>query len=211
MGCSNCSNITLPSGSTGSQGPQGIPGNNGTNGTNGLDGASLLGTKFNRPSTSALTLSEITNIPIDITEVFSTTGDAVEYEIAFSYNYVSGTHGGAVQISLEDGINTVGMLTSPAAVGSGLQACLISGTIVRVSNSAINHNYTISQLASTQYSSPINVIGGAPKSVNYVTVTNPGTIDNTSASLKLSAKGILNAGTNNIKVEFFKVKAIKLI
>jgi uncharacterized membrane protein len=206
--CKNCSNVTLPQGNTGATGPAGPAG---TNGTNGLDGAALLGTKFNRPSTSALTLSEITNIPIDVSAVFAEAGDAIEYEIAFSYNYVSGTHGGAVQISLEDGINTVGMLTSPAAVGSGLQACLISGTIVRVSNSAINHNYTISQLASTQYSSPINVIGGAPKSVNYVTVTNPGTIDNTSASLKLSAKGILNAGTNNIKVEFFKVKAIKLL
>jgi len=206
--CKNCSNVTLPQGNTGATGPAGPAG---TNGTNGLDGAALLGTKFNRPSTSALTLSEITNIPIDVSAVFAEAGDAIEYEIAFSYNYVSGTHGGSVQLSLEDGINSVGVLGSPAAVGSGLQSCLISGTIVRVSDSAINHNYTISQLASTQYSSPINTIGGAPKSVNYVTVTNPGTIDNTSANLKLSAKGILNAGTNNIKVEFFKVKAIKLL
>ena len=43
----------------------------------------------------------------------------------------------------------------------------------------------------------------------YSTTVNPGTIDNTSSNLVLSAKGVVNSGTNSIKVEFFKLKAIK--
>jgi hypothetical protein len=209
MGCNNCSNITLPQGSVGPAGPTGATG---ANGTNGLDGASLLGTKFNRPSTSAITLSEITNIPIDVSEVFSTTGDAIEFEVVYSFDYISGTDGGNIQLSLEENINTLPLFSNmPLINNDGFQSVIVQGTIVRASNTSINYSLTVFQPASAVYSSPKSQIGNIFDRGNWITVTNPGTIDNTSANLKLSAKGIVYDGNNNIKVEFFKVKAIKLI
>lgn len=209
MSCNNCSNITLPQGSIGPAGPTGATG---ANGTNGLDGASLLGTKFNRPSTSAITLSEITNIPIDVTQVFSATGDALEFEIIYSFNYVSGTDAGNIQLSLEENINTLPLFSNmPLINDNGFQSVMIKGTIVRASDSSINYNLEVFQPASAIYSSPKSQIGNIYDRGNSITVTNPGTINNTSANLKLSAKGVLNDGNNSIIVEFFKLKAIKLI
>jgi len=209
MGCNNCSNITLPQGNVG---PTGATGATGANGTNGLDGAALLGTVFTRPSTSAITLSEITNIPIDVSEVFSTTGDAIEFEVVYSFDYVSGTDGGNIQLSLEENINTLPLFSNmPLINDDGFQSVIVQGTIVRASNTSINYSLTVFQPASAVYSSPKSQIGNIYDRGNWITVTNPGTIDNTSANLKLSAKGIVYDGNNNIKVEFFKVKAIKLI
>jgi len=208
--CLNCSDITVPQGIQGPTGPQGPAGTNGTNGTNGLNGAALINTIFTRPSTSATGgYTEITNIPLDITKVFSATGDAVEFEILFSYEYVSGTVGGNAKLTIEDGTNVLTLFS--AGLGGGIQAVQAKGTIVRASNSSINLNFDISQPASALYSSPSSTIGPVYERGTIYTITNPGTIDNTSSSLKLSAKGLLGAGTNNIKVEFFKAVSLKKI
>lgn len=202
--CVDCSNITLPQGNTGNTGPTGAAG------TDGLDGASLIDALFSRPSTSAITLSEITNIPIDVTKVFSDTGDGLEYEIYYSFNYSSSTDGGNVQLSLEDGINSIDLLNaSPISITQYYAGIVVYGTIIRRSDSSINHTRHIRQIPNNTYSSPTDIISGKVNNEVYSTTVNPGTIDNTSSNLVLSAKGVVNSGTNSIKVEFFKLKAIK--
>lgn len=208
--CLDCSNITLPQGNTGNTGPTGATGAAGTNGTDGVDGASLIDALFTRLSTSATSLSEITNIPIDVTKAFVDTGDGLEYEIYYSYTYTSGTDGGNVQLSLEDGINTIALLNaSPISITQYYAGIVVTGTIIRRSDSSINHTRHIRQVPNNTYSSPTDIISGKVNNEVYTTTVNPGTIDNTSANLILSAKGILNSGTNTINVEFFKLKAIK--
>ena len=179
-GCLNC-DITIPSGSTGATGPQGPAGANGTNGTNGNDGVALIDTIFTRPQTSATSLSEITDIPIDISTVFTSTGDALEYEVYFSYEQVSGTEGGLVQVTLQDGSNTIPLITSSTGttIGNGLNGVIVEGTIVRTGNSSINHTRWLRSLGDAVYSSPKAIISGNCKNEVYEMVGNPGTINNT--------------------------------
>lgn len=203
MSCNNCSNITLPQGSTG---------DTGATGADGLDGVALLGTTTNRPSTSSTSLASIVNIPIDVSTVFSETGDALEFEVLFSYNYVSGTDGGQVLLQLQDGTSSIS-IPSVFTVGmsTGLQGCSLKGTIIRDSDTSITYSCRIEQLSNTVYSAPTNILSGAIKQTYIDTSVGLTSIDNTSANLKLVARGVLNAGTNNIKVEFFKLTALKLI
>lgn len=206
--CDDCTGITLPQGLQGPTGPTGPAGTNGSNGTNGVDGEVLVDTIFSRESTSATGgLSEIDSVAIDINDIFNATGDGLEFEVIMSYNYVSSTHGGTAALHFEDGVNSIQLRS--AGLGLGIEAVVFTGTIIRASASAINYNITVAQPASSVYSSPTNTVGPVVERGTIYTTTNPGTINNNSASLKLAAKGVLNAGTNSIKVEFFKVKSLK--
>ena len=203
--CLNCNDITIPQGNTGDTGPQGPPG---TNGTNGSDGASIIDSIYSRPSTSAISTSSITHIDIDVNKIFNSVGDNIDYEVYISYTYISGTDGGSASIYLEDGTNSINLFPSGIPiVNKGLQALIFKGSIKRTSSSSINHKLEITQTANAHYSSPIENISGALS--NTYIVTNPGTINNNSASLKLNVKGSLSDGANNLKVEYFRVTALK--
>lgn len=207
--CDDCTGITLPQGLQGPTGATGPAGTNGSNGTNGVDGEVLVDTIFSRESTSATGgLSEIDSVAIDINDIFNATGDGLEFEVIMSFNYVSGTNGGTAALHFEDGINSLQLRSAGLGQG-GFEAVVFTGTIIRTSASTINYNINVSQPATSVYSSPTSVVGPVVERGSVYTTTNPGTINNNSASLKLVAKGVLNAGTNSIKVEFFKVKALK--
>lgn len=196
----NCNGITLPVGAKGDQGPTGPAGN---------DGGVIIDSIFDRDLTHGLAFTEINSIPIDITKVFNAVGDGLEYEVVFSYHYSAGNDGGNVRLILTDTGNTIVLGTAPA-IGDKLQSCIIKGTIIRVSDSAVNYTAHIAQPTSLVYSAPTSIVNDLSQRGQSLYISrDPGTIDNTSVNLKLSAQGILNGAANSIIVEEFIVKSIK--
>jgi len=208
--CVDCSNITLPQGNTGNTGPTGATGAAGTNGTNGLDGASLLDSLYDRSNTNNTSLSEIAAIPVDITKVFSSVDDGLEFEAYVAYKYNSGIDGGSCSVYFEDGVNSINLF--PGGIPSltdGRQVLTMKGAINRVSNSAINYKIEIFNPSISNHNVNITYITPILDKGNCYIVTNPGTINNTSSNLQLAVKGLVTDGNNTITVEYFTVKAIK--